>query len=224
MSASGKTNPTGALYQLIYGDLYQRLDKSEKMETINCDIFEVWEDYKAALYVFILKRVEDQDAAKDILQDVLLKSYQYCSKGKAVLYLKSWLYKIAQHSVIDYLRKSGKYESISFDIKEEEQRLSLVGEASEYIRVLLKLLPDKYAIPLSMSDLDDIDQKQIADKLQLTLSNTKSRIQRARVKLKERFLECCAVTFDENGEMASFDIKPHCKELQAEKLKLEEIF
>lgn len=194
------------------------------METINCNIFEVWENYKAALYLFILKRVEDKEAAKDILQEVLLKSYQYCSKGKTVLYLKSWLYKIAQNSIVDHLRKSGKYQPIDFDIEAENHDQSLVGEASEYIRVLLKLLPNEYAVPLSMSDLDAIDQKQISEQLHLSLSNTKSRIQRARVKLKERFLECCAVTFDEHGEMNGFDIKPHCKELQAEKLKLEKIF
>jgi RNA polymerase sigma-70 factor (ECF subfamily) len=56
--------------------------------------------------------------------------------------------------------------------------------------------------------------------LNLTLPNTKSRIQRGRLKLKERFLECCIVEFDENGEMISFDIKPDCKLLQDEKNKL----
>jgi RNA polymerase sigma-70 factor (ECF subfamily) len=199
------------------------LAKQER-ENINCNIFEVWENYKTALYLFILKKVEDKEEAKDILQDVLLKSYQYCSGGKTVLYLKSWLYKIAQNSVIDHLKKSGKYVPVDLELEYEKAERSLLGEASEYIRVLLKLLPDEYALPLSLYDLDDIDQKQIAEQLHLSLSNTKSRIQRARVKLKELFLECCTVTFNENGEMDSFDIKPYCKELQAEKLRLEKIF
>ncbi|NJL22058.1 MAG: hypothetical protein HC895_16595 [Leptolyngbyaceae cyanobacterium SM1_3_5] len=75
-----------------------------------------------------------------------------------------------------------------------------MGEASEYIKALLKLLPDEYAIPLYMYDLEGIEQKTISEKLNLTLPNTKSRIQRGRMKLKERFLECCVVDFDENGE------------------------
>ncbi|MGH1518697.1 sigma-70 family RNA polymerase sigma factor [Chryseobacterium sp. JK1] len=191
------------------------------MSKSECNIFEIWEDYKASLYLFILKRVEDQDTAKDILQEVLLKSYQYCTKGKEVLYLKSWLYKIAQNTMIDHFKKAGKLESINLDLIDEENNPSLIGEASEYIRVLLKLLPEKYALPLQLYDLEDMEQKDIAEKLNLSLSNTKSRIQRGRVKLKERFLECCAVAFDENGEMISFDIKPYCKELQAEKQKLE---
>jgi RNA polymerase sigma-70 factor (ECF subfamily) len=65
-----------------------------------------------------------------------------------------------------------------------------------------------------MSDIDGIDQKTIAENLKLTLPNTKSRIQRARVKLKEEFLECCVVSFGESGEMVSFDIKPECTTLK----------
>jgi RNA polymerase sigma-70 factor, ECF subfamily len=189
----------------------------------DCNIFEIWEEYKSSLLDYILKRVADNDDAKDILQDVLLKSYQFCSKGKTVLHLKSWLYKITQNTIIDYYKKSNKNLPFDIDPVFEENEQSLIGEASEYIKSLLKLLPDDYAIPLFMYDLDGIDQKTISEKLNLTLPNTKSRIQRGRVKLKERFLECCIVGFDEKGEMISFDIKPQCKELQAEKKRLENI-
>jgi RNA polymerase sigma-70 factor (ECF subfamily) len=188
-----------------------------------CNIFEIWEEYKSSLLGYIKKRVTNEDDSKDILQDVLLKSYQYCSNGKTVIYLKSWLYKITQNAIIDHHKKANKSTSISFDLVETNSEKSILGEASEYIKVLLKLLPDDYAKPLYMSDIDSIDQKTIAKNLGLTLSNTKSRIQRARVKLKERFLECCFVSFGESGEMVSFDIKPHCSELQAEKNKLQKV-
>jgi RNA polymerase sigma-70 factor, ECF subfamily len=189
----------------------------------DCNIFEIWEEYKSSLLGYIQKRVDNNDDAKDILQDVLLKSYQFCSKGKTVLHLKSWLYKITQNTIIDYYKKANKNIPFDIDPVYEESEQSLIGEASEYIKVLLKLLPDEYAIPLYMCDLEEIDQKTISQKLNLTLPNTKSRIQRGRVKLKERFLECCIVAFDDKGEMVSFDIKPQCKELQAEKKRLENI-
>jgi RNA polymerase sigma-70 factor (ECF subfamily) len=186
----------------------------------DCNIFEIWEEYKSSLFSYIKKRVTDEDDAKDILQDVLLKSYQYCSNGKTVLYLKSWLYKITQNTIIDFHKKNNKNTSLTLDIIETHNEKSIIGEASDYIKALLKLLPNDYAVPLYMSDIDGIDQKDIAKKLGLTLSNTKTRIQRARTKLKERFLECCIVSFGENGEMVSFDIKPQCTELQAEKIKI----
>jgi RNA polymerase sigma-70 factor, ECF subfamily len=189
----------------------------------DCNIFEIWEAYKSSLLGYIQKRVNDNDDAKDILQNVLLKSYQFCSKGKTVLHLKSWLYKITQNSIIDYYKTANK--NIPFDVDPiyEQNEASLIGEASEYIKALLKLLPDKYAIPIFMYDLEGIDQKTISEKLNLSLPNTKSRIQRGRVKLKERFLECCVVAFDDNGEMIGFDIKPQCQVLQVEKKRLENI-
>lgn len=188
----------------------------------DCDIFEIWEDYKSSLFGYIKKRVTNNDDAKDILQDVLLKSYQYCSKGKTVLHLKSWLFKITQNTIIDYY-KNNKNTSFEIDFVDEVNENSLIGEASEYIKALLKLLPEEYAIPLYMYDLENNSQKEIAEKLNLTLPNTKSRIQRGRLKLKERFLECCIVEFDENGEMIGFDIKPDCKLLQEEKEKLKNL-
>jgi RNA polymerase sigma-70 factor (ECF subfamily) len=195
-----------------------------KMAMKDCNIFEVWENYKAALYLFILKKVKDEDASKDILQDVLLKSYQYCSKGKTVIHLKSWLFKIAINTIIDHLKKENRHQEINAEPAMVEQSENLVGEASVYIKTLLKLLPNDYAAPLEMYDLQNMSQKDIAVKLGLSLTNTKTRIQRARIKLKERFLHCCYVSFNENGEMISFDIKPHCKELQAEKVRLENLF
>ena len=189
----------------------------------NCNIFEIWEDYKSSLLGYIQKRVSDKDDSKDILQDVLLKSYQFSTKRKTVLHLKSWLYKITHNAIIDYYKKDNKNIPLEFDIKEEDVENSSIGEASEYIKALLKLLPDEYAQPLYMYDLENIDQKTIAEKLNLTLPATKSRIQRGRVKLKERFLECCVVAFDTNGEMTSFDIKPECTLLQDEKKRLNKI-
>ncbi len=190
----------------------------------DCNIFEIWEEYKSSLLGYIKKRVADNDDANDILQEVLLKSYQFCSKGKTVLHLKSWLYKITQNAIIDYYKKANNNIPFDIDPQIEQNEQSLIGEASEYIKALLKLLPNEYSVPLYMYDLEGIDQKTISEKLNLTLPNTKSRIQRGRVKLKERFLECCSVDFDEHGEMVSFDIKPQCKELQAEKKRLENIF
>ena len=193
----------------------------DNMKMNDCNIFEIWEEYKSSLLGYIKKRVPDQDDAKDILQDVLLKSYQYCTNGKTVIYLKSWLYKITQNTIIQHFKKSNQVLPLDLDIVETISDNSLVGEASDYIRVLLKLLPENYALPLFMSDIEGIGQKKIAQHLGLSLSNTKSRIQRARVKLKERFLECCEVTFGENGEMVSFHIKSQCTELQDEKARLE---
>jgi RNA polymerase sigma-70 factor, ECF subfamily len=187
----------------------------------DCDIFEVWEQYKKALLSFIQKRVQSREDAKDILHDVLLKSYQFCAREKTVIHLRSWLYKVTINAIIDY-HKHQQLSPLEPGMADDETGYSSIGDASDYIKELLKLLPPAYGRPLYMSDIEGCDQTTIAQSFGLSLSNTKSRIQRARVKLKELFLECCEVSFNRDGEMTTFDIKPHCKALQVYKAHLEE--
>jgi len=86
---------------------------------MDCNIFEVWEEYKDGLYGFIHKRVNEEDDAKYILQEVLLKSYQYCSTGKSVEHLKAWLYKITLDGVADCYRSNQKHLTVSAELAGE---------------------------------------------------------------------------------------------------------
>lgn len=80
----------------------------------DCNIFEIWEEHEASLISYVQNKVNDNDDAKDILQDVLLKCYQFFTKGKTVSHLKSWLFKVTQNTIIDYYKKANK--SVPFDI------------------------------------------------------------------------------------------------------------
>lgn len=184
---------------------------ADSMNT-NCNIFEVWEEHKKLLYQYVYKRIKNEQDSKDLVQDVLLKCYQFCSKGKTVLHLKSWLFRVTQNAISDYFKKRNVNALYAYDNHYSENTDdSSFNEASTFIKALLKLLPEKYSLPLSLSDLEGVDQKTIAQQLGLSLTATKSRIQRSRKKLKERFLECCQIEFDETGEMIFFDVKPQCK-------------
>lgn len=190
----------------------------------DCNIFEVWDQYKTHLYEFIYKRVKNEQDSKDLLHDVLIKTYQFCSKGKPVLYLRSWLFKITHNVIADYYNKRNINTFCAIDDSYTEGDFNTVyNEASTYIKSLVKLLPEKYSLPLMMADLEDMDQKTIAQQLGLSLTATKSRIQRSRKKLKECFLRCCRVEFDDNGEMVFFDIKPQCKALLEDRLRSEPV-
>jgi RNA polymerase sigma-70 factor (ECF subfamily) len=49
-----------------------------------------------------------------------------------------------------------------------------------------------------------MSQKDYAARLGLTLPGAKSRVQRARVRLKARLTEACQVKFDKDGEVCCF--------------------
>ncbi len=189
--------------------------------TPNCDVPAIWLEHKTALRNYIFKRIKDADITNDILQDVLLKVYSFCLKKSGVVNLKSWLYQIAHNTIIDYYRKNSVSTSSAQEVQVAgEEENSAFKEAIEYIEPLLNFLPKKYADPLRMSDLEGIKQAEIAKNLNLSLSATKSRIQRGRTLLKAEFITCCHIETDASGGLISFQIRDSCAPLQALQKKI----
>ena len=73
---------------------------------------------------------------------------------------------------------------------------------------MIDCLPEKYREALRLVDLQGLSRQLAADRLGLSLSGAKSRVQRARVQLKALYLDCCHVEFDRTGHVLGFE--PHC--------------
>jgi RNA polymerase sigma-70 factor, ECF subfamily len=189
--------------------------KEEASVKPNCDVPALWLEHKNELRNFIFKRVRDQDLTNDILQEVLLKVYSFCLSKSGVKNIRSWLFQIAQNTIIDHQRKQSKFtnqENLP-ELENEDENMAF-KEALEYISPMLDFLPEKYSLPLKLADLEGLKQADIATKLNLTLSATKARIQRARQLLKNEFITCCHFETDHQGEIISFEIKESCTPLQ----------
>lgn len=188
----------------------------------NCDVPALWQEHKNELRNFILKRVKDQDLTNDILQDVLMKVYNFCISKSGVRNIRSWLFQIAQNTITDHYRKQSRLTEIDNlqEIQNEDQNLAF-SEATNYILPMLDFLPKQYAVPLKLADIDNMKQADIAEKLNLSLPATKSRIQRARQLLKAEFITCCYFETDTKGNLISFEIKESCEPLQKVKKELQ---
>ena len=188
----------------------------------NCDVPALWQEHKKELRNFILKRVKEEDLTNDILQDVLMKVYNFCISKSGVKNVRSWLFQIAQNTITDHYRKQSKFTNLDnlADIENEDQKIAF-SEAANYILPMLDFLPKEYAVPLKFADIDNMKQADIAKKLNLTLPATKSRIQRARQLLKAEFITCCHFETDKQGNLISFEIKDSCEPLQKVKRELQ---
>jgi RNA polymerase sigma-70 factor, ECF subfamily len=179
---------------------------------MNCDVPALWIEYKDRLFSFIKKRVNDLEDAKDLHHDVLMKVYKFCQTKSGVKKIDSWLYQIAHNTIVDYYkRKERKFEP---EIEDFDENDSPLISAIDYIVPLIGLIPKEYGEPLMLSDIQNLKQKEIAEKMGLSLTATKSRIHRARVLLKKEFSTCFAIQYGSDGEISDMELKNDCKPLQ----------
>jgi RNA polymerase sigma-70 factor, ECF subfamily len=180
----------------------------------NCDVALLWITHQKELRNYILKRVKDADIANDILQEVLMNVYAFCISKSGVNNVRSWLFQIAHNTLIDFYRKQSKFTADEqFPQKTTEDENLAFKEAADFILPMIEFLPEDYAVPLKLADIDGMKQAEIAQLLNLSLSATKSRIQRARQLLKAEFITCCNFETDKLGTIISFDIKDSCMPL-----------
>ena len=150
---------------------------------------------------YINKRIDDPDAVDDILQDVYIKAstnlHQLKSKGS----LKSWLYRIAYNTLMDFYRQRESFDELPTDLVAEEGETGAQAreELSECLQPLIDELDPKYAIPLRLAEIEGLPQKEIAEQLGISLSGAKSRIQRSRAKFKDQMMACCDFEIGQDG-------------------------
>jgi RNA polymerase sigma-70 factor (ECF subfamily) len=81
-------------------------------------------------------------------------------------------------------------------------------ELARSMRQMIRCLPEKYQQALLLTEFEGLKQHELAEHLGLSLSGAKSRVQRAREKLKATLLDCCHVELDRLGQVLSYT--PNC--------------
>ena len=182
-------------------------------------VWDIWNNSKERLYQYVLSQFKNVELAEEVTQEVLFKIHKSCCSQKEISNLNSWLYQIAHNASLDVLKKETRKIDLC-KIDENQERLPRWEELSFFLDALIDFLPEKYAIPLKMADLDGIPQKDIAIALGLGLSATKSRIQRARQLLKQQIKTCYHLKIDKNGVPIEIDLKDTCYSLNVLKKKM----
>lgn len=152
----------------------------------------------------------------DILQNVLVK---ILNQGEAIApaAFLTWVQKVCHTSSIDFYRASGKlvtHESIETLIDSQVDEQPTGDEAStskaqlaSCVKPLLQNLPPEDADLLTAVELEGRPQNQLATQLGINYTSLKSKIQRARKKLKAEILACCSVELDRHN--SPYDFTPN---------------
>ncbi len=170
---------------------------------------ELWTQHRTRLRGFIARRVRDAHATDDILQVTFLKAHENLPRLRSKDAIASWLYRIAENVIADHYRGQRPYEELPEELPAEESARDYVAElADQCILPLIAELPEKYRTALTLADIDGLAQHEVADRLGVSLSGAKSRIQRGREKLRECLEECCDI---ETGRLGIIGYEPRGK-------------
>jgi RNA polymerase sigma-70 factor (ECF subfamily) len=162
----------------------------------------IWNEFAAHLGQFIRSRVSDPATAEDILQDVFLKVQKKLGQLDDAAKLESWIYLIARNAIIDHYRTRKKTVPIpdSLPAEASSNDPDIEGLKAAFRRMVYSL-PDPYRDAVVLTEFDGLTQKQLADRLGISLSGAKSRVQRGRALLKKNLLDCCQFEFDRRGSV-----------------------
>lgn len=173
------------------------------------EIEAIWKNFYKPLHQFVMKRTGNEFAADDILQNVFMNIYSYIGSLKNSQNLRSWIYQITRNAIADYYRKEKKHEELSKQrpSKEGEDESDVLKELAACVRPMVERLPGIYREALEWSELAGFTQKQLSEKLGISLSGAKSRVQRGREKLRDMMVQCCHFEFDRRGNMLAYTPK-----------------
>ncbi|MES2762339.1 MAG: RNA polymerase sigma factor SigZ [Bacteroidota bacterium] len=170
----------------------------------------IWKGFHSELFNFINKRVKDRDVSKDILQDVFIKIHLKLKTLNDKDKLASWVYQITRNSILDHFKKQKLQVSLPESLIELKEEKVFNEELANCLKPMIEQLPDNYKEAILQTEIGTLSQKEYAEKLGISYSGAKSRIQRARQQLHSLFNECCSIESDKYGNIMEHICKKDC--------------
>jgi RNA polymerase sigma-70 factor (ECF subfamily) len=169
----------------------------------------LWTQTHSCLCWFIFSRVGSEEDAEDILQDVFLRVYRQLGTVRDPQRLESWLYQIARNRIIDHYRSRRQWVDLTENlVADADSTKETSEEPSEdllpYVCEVIEGLPEPDREALLQADYQGMAQQDLACQLGISLSGAKSRVQRARQKVKKALLHCFDFEFDTRGGIMDF--------------------
>jgi RNA polymerase sigma-70 factor (ECF subfamily) len=177
------------------------------------DVAGAWHELGQRLRGYVARRVAPGDA-DDIVQSVMVKLLE--RRGDiGTDSVRAWLFAVTRNAVAEYYRRRRPMADLDAfaDLLENEASDPVdrtIGALSDCLQPMLGALPPADADLLRRVDLDGEPQVTLAAALGVPLSTLKSRVQRARTKLRATFDTCCAIELGRGGAPIGFEPGSAC--------------
>ncbi len=170
---------------------------------MNC-LMTAWHDHEAELRAWLRGRLGNTQDAEDMLQDLFLKALRQDKKCCEIRNARAWLFEVARNAIADRLRLRKEQVELPDDLPFEADEPVAVDTLAQCLPRALAELSHDDRDALTLCDLNGMNQAAYAELRDLTLPAAKSRLQRARKRLREHLTNVCQVRFDEMGNVCCF--------------------
>ncbi len=161
---------------------------------------ELVQAYRKPLYYVILKIVNNETDAEDLVTETFIKAYENIDKFDEKYAFSTWLFKIGNNLAIDFLRKkkrsvpivslsdkisTGDEDSPTYEevLKEKTQDTSEIVHyrlEAEHVKKIMNQLPKDLKEILELKYIQELTHQEIANKLNIPIGTVKGRLARAR--------------------------------------------
>ncbi len=172
------------------------------------------ETYSGTIFRLGLKMLNNSQDAEDILQETFIKAFRSLKNFDGRSSLSTWLYRIATNEALMLLRKKHP-DSISIDepveTEEGEQEPRQIvdwcclpeeelmsSESRVHLDKAIDTLPQSLKLVFLLRDIEGLSTQEVADVLNLSETAVKTRLSRARMRLREELSSYFADHLEKN--------------------------
>ena len=165
---------------------------------------QAWNLHAPELRSWARHRLGSADDAEDLLQDLFLKALRQGQGFCAVHNARAWLFEVARNTLADRLRVARHTVELPEDLASPQETLEAVDSLTGCLPRVLSELSAEDRDAITLCDLQGLSQADYAAARGLSLSAAKSRIQRARQRMKQHMTLACQVQTDAAGHVLDF--------------------
>lgn len=147
--------------------------------------------YENTIYRFSLKKLNNEFDASDIVNTVMMEVWNTAHRFEGRSKVSTWLFGIANHRIIDLLRKR-KHQEVDIDEAVEVldddidmQKVVEVSQTRRFIDYCLSKLSGDQKQVLQLLFFNDASYEDISDALECPVGTVKSRIYHAKLAIKK---------------------------------------
>ena len=172
--------------------------------------------YESKVYSLALKMLRNPEDAEDVLQDTFLRAYRGIKSFQGDSTFSTWIYRITANSALMRLRRKHLPTVSIDDADERETPINIADwapgpveqllnqETQQAMNQAIESLPPEFRQVFVLRDIEELSNSEVAEILDLSVAAVKSRLHRARLKVRDRL----APFFSESNSRRAMGAKP----------------